>query len=118
MKKNDVKTLSAFLALLIIAFLACSKKGDVIEAPVLKSPPIPYPVLKSFTVEIVNTDTTSARIEWTSATEAVTDSVTYTLQLDSIEVASKLKVKEYTLKGLKPNQKYSLIVKAVDTRNN
>src|SRR5580693_8528133 len=72
--------------------------------------------LKTFSIKLVDTTTTTAMISWTAAADSSSNNrVTYTLYLDSNLVVEKIKVLAYKFSNLTPNKNYAVTIKAFDS---
>ncbi len=107
--KNYLKILTTFL-LVAIAFFACSSddSGNEDNGQTTNQAP------SGFTASVTSITETTASINWTQATDADGDTVTYTVTLQGSELASSLSVLTLDVTALTPSTNYSGTVVASD----
>ena len=108
--KNYFKILMAFV-LVAIAFFACSNddnSGNDGDGVTTNQAP------SSFAVSVTSITETTASINWTEATDADGDTVTYTVTLQGSELASSLSVLTLDVTALTPSTNYSGTVVSSD----
>nr|WP_321223090.1 YHYH protein [uncultured Psychroserpens sp.] len=107
--KNYFKLFLVILSL-STAFYACSSDDDSSNGNINTDNQAP----STFSVTVSATAATGATINWTQATDADGDTVTYNVNLEDAEVASNLSVQNYTFSALSTSTTYSGTVIAQD----
>lgn len=108
--KNYFKILMAF-AFVVLAFFACSSDDDSAndgDGGISNQSP------SAFTASVILITETTASINWTEATDADGDAITYTVNLQGAELASSLSVLTLEVTDLTPSTNYSGTVVASD----
>ena len=103
-----------FAAITILLAVACKKDSSHPTTP----PPAPTTTattLHSFTVSLVDTGTTAATIQWTSAGDST--GVHYSVFLNSAVAASNLKQLRYAFTHLTPDTTYAVEVRVYNAAN-
>ncbi len=103
------------IVILICCLLLACKKNSVeeVQPPVITNPSSDS--LKGFSISLVDSTTSSAKIAWTSAGDS--SKTTYSVFLDDTKVATKLAIRNFEFSNLQANRTYKAKVVAYGSGN-